>query len=300
MRQINRNIKHLRKSMRLTQDKFAVLVGIKRASVGSYEEDRAIPPADILGKIALACNVSVDELLYQKMDRQERFIEQNLPKKILEETRPIPNQKQEIDPLFASLPLFQFAEPKVEPRIEQKNTAPIYPKFDEIKTEPTRKSSSFLKDSIPYVSFSQIRKFTRETDLDSFGSTLPVLNFPFIPFTENTWAFDAPEDFVMTESVIISALLADYQSIKDGENYLIFFKNGEYLYRRIYNQIRLKGILLTNSDKSGIPSEEFRIENILYLFQPLSYISNSMPKPEAEVDAIRKKINELSNLIGDL
>jgi transcriptional regulator with XRE-family HTH domain len=300
MRQINRNIKHLRKSMRLTQDKFAVLVGIKRASVGSYEEDRAIPPADILGKIALACNVTVDELLYQKMDRLERFIEQTLPEKIVEETRPISIHKQEIDPLFASLPLFQFAEPKEEPKVEQKIEAPVYQRFEEIRTEPKKKSSSFLKDSIPYVSFGQIRKFTRETDLDSFGSTLPVLNFPFIPYTNNTWAFDAPEDFLMAESVIIAALLEDFQTIKDGENYLIFFKNGEYTYRRIYNQIRLKGILLTNSDKAGVSSEEFRIENIQYLFQPLSYISNSMPKPEAEVDAIRKKINELSNLIGDL
>jgi transcriptional regulator with XRE-family HTH domain len=293
MRQVNRNIKHLRKSMRLTQEKFAVLVGIKRASVGSYEEDRAIPPSDILGKIADACKITVDELLYSKLERQERILPEPLTVEI---AKPAPAKVREIDPLFANLPLFQFSEP-------EKEIAPepiISQHIEQFRSEPKKKSSSFLNDSIPYVSFAQIRKFTRETDLDSFGSTLPALNFPFIPYTENTWAFDAPEDFLAANAVIVANMLENFEKIKDGENYLLFFKNGDYAYRRVYNQIPLKGILLTNSDKAGISSEEFDSNNILFIFEPLSYISKTMPKPEAEVSAIRNKINELSNLIGKL
>ena len=302
MRQTNRNIKYLRKSMKLTQEKFAVMVGVKRASIGSYEEDRAIPPADILAKIASACNVSVDELLYHKLDREPRYVSEDTVEKTIVQPKPAPVT---VDPLFASLPLFQNFEPEPilpEPIVEVPKKVPMAEnEYIPTRTaEPKKKAVSYISEGIPYVNGQQIRKFTRETDLDSFSSTLPSLNFPFIPFDNTVWAFDAPEDFLVAKAVIVASLIEEYQNLKDGQNYLIFFKNGEYAYRRIYNQIALKGIILTNSDKSGINSEEFRIENILYLFEPLSYIAQSMPKPEAEVDAIRNKINELSNLIGKL
>ncbi len=279
--------------MKLTQEKFATMVGIKRASIGSYEEDRAIPPTEILVKIAEACKVTLDELLYHKLDREARFQTNQTIENKPSTPKIVP---QVIDPLFASLPLFQNFEPEIEPeeipKIEIEKTIKTY--------NTAKKVNTFLSDGIPYVNASQIRKFSRETDLDSYASTLPSLSFPFIPYSANVWSFDAPEDFLVNDAVIVATLIEDFDTIKDGQNYLIFFKNGDYLYRRIYNQIALKGIILSNSDKSGINSEEFRAENILYLFEPLSYISQNMPKPEAEINSIRNKINELSNLIAKL
>lgn len=50
MSNIASNLKFLRKKSGLTQQQFADLMGIKRASVGAYEENRADPKYDLLKK----------------------------------------------------------------------------------------------------------------------------------------------------------------------------------------------------------------------------------------------------------
>src|ERR1035437_9209379 len=57
------NLKHLRKSKGLTQDKLADKIGINRAMVGSYEEGRAIPKISVIQDIAHYFNISIDQLI---------------------------------------------------------------------------------------------------------------------------------------------------------------------------------------------------------------------------------------------
>jgi len=60
---IIKNIKYLRKRAGMTQEQFAGEIGIKRSSVGAYEEGRAEPQLQTVLKIAEVFNVSVDQLL---------------------------------------------------------------------------------------------------------------------------------------------------------------------------------------------------------------------------------------------
>lgn len=63
MSNISNNLKFLRKKTKITQQQFADLMGIKRASVGAYEEDRAEPKYDLLKKIANHYGISMDSLV---------------------------------------------------------------------------------------------------------------------------------------------------------------------------------------------------------------------------------------------
>lgn len=63
MASIANNLKYLRKKKKLTQQQFADELGIKRASVGAYEEGRAEPKYDLLDKIAQFYGLSMDELI---------------------------------------------------------------------------------------------------------------------------------------------------------------------------------------------------------------------------------------------
>lgn len=65
---IANNLKYLRKKKGLTQQQFAEQLGIKRASVGAYEEARAEPRYDLLDKIADFYNLSMDELVKQEIN----------------------------------------------------------------------------------------------------------------------------------------------------------------------------------------------------------------------------------------
>ena len=70
MSNIPSNIKFLRKKKGLTQQQFADELGIKRSLVGAYEEERADPKYDLLKKIALFFEVSIDDFINDEIDEK--------------------------------------------------------------------------------------------------------------------------------------------------------------------------------------------------------------------------------------
>lgn len=63
MVKLNENIRILRKRLNLTQDQFSNELGIKRSSLGAYEEGRAEPNLMLLQKMAELFKISVDQLI---------------------------------------------------------------------------------------------------------------------------------------------------------------------------------------------------------------------------------------------
>ncbi|MEY5068168.1 MAG: hypothetical protein RLZ47_30 [Bacteroidota bacterium] len=70
MSQISNNLKYLRKKKGLTQQQFADSMEIKRSLVGAYEEDRAEPKYELLKKFAAFYELSMDELVNEKINEQ--------------------------------------------------------------------------------------------------------------------------------------------------------------------------------------------------------------------------------------
>jgi transcriptional regulator with XRE-family HTH domain len=70
MSNIPSNIKFLRKKKGLTQQQFADQIGIKRSLVGAYEEERADPKYDLLKKIALFFDLSIDDFINEIIDEK--------------------------------------------------------------------------------------------------------------------------------------------------------------------------------------------------------------------------------------
>ena len=68
MSKIPSNIKYLRKKKGLSQQQFADQLGIKRSLVGAYEEERADPKYELLKKIALFFDVSVDDFINENIN----------------------------------------------------------------------------------------------------------------------------------------------------------------------------------------------------------------------------------------
>ncbi len=59
---VNKNLKFLRTRAGLTQKQFAEKIGLKQSAIGSYEEERAVPPLDCLLEISDLYKVSMDAL----------------------------------------------------------------------------------------------------------------------------------------------------------------------------------------------------------------------------------------------
>ena len=67
MEYIGENIKYLRKHKGLTQEELAKNIGVNRAMIGSYEENRAAPKLSVIKDIAYFFNVSIDNLIKIKL-----------------------------------------------------------------------------------------------------------------------------------------------------------------------------------------------------------------------------------------
>ena len=63
MEYIGQNIKCLRKSKGLTQEELAKNIGVNRAMIGSYEENRAAPKLSVIQDIAYFFSISIDNLI---------------------------------------------------------------------------------------------------------------------------------------------------------------------------------------------------------------------------------------------
>ena len=51
MKLLNKRFKEIRKEFGYTQEQFANILGIKRCSIGAYEESRANVPLDLIPKL---------------------------------------------------------------------------------------------------------------------------------------------------------------------------------------------------------------------------------------------------------
>ena len=68
MSKIPGNIKFLRKKKGITQQELADQLGIKRSLIGAYEEERADPKYELLKKIAIFFDISIDDFINETID----------------------------------------------------------------------------------------------------------------------------------------------------------------------------------------------------------------------------------------
>jgi hypothetical protein len=116
-----------------------------------------------------------------------------------------------------------------------------------------------------------------------------------LPFftQENLRAFDSPVDFPLQNCILIAEKVSDFNQITEGENYLIISRLHGFKYRRVYNQIQIKGVLLTSADKANIQSQEVKVSEIKEIWKPISYISKAMPLPDISLENIQNKVEGL-------
>lgn len=62
MNLVNKRFKEIRKELGYTQNEYAEILGIKRCSVGAYEENRAMIPIELLPKLLELGDVKKENL----------------------------------------------------------------------------------------------------------------------------------------------------------------------------------------------------------------------------------------------
>lgn len=66
---ISKNIKHLRKQKKITQEELGELIGVKKAAISTYEIGRNFPSVEALLKLVELFKINMEDLFYTDLSR---------------------------------------------------------------------------------------------------------------------------------------------------------------------------------------------------------------------------------------
>lgn len=271
----------------LTQEQFARKIGIKRSLLGAYEEARANPNLDNLMNIAKIFGTTVDNLLKHDMRRMKESKGVPLPQPsqqlaIKEEPEPPRqlsaiidkyyrpgNESPQIAKPVAFQPVPDIPQPSYTNYTKPAETKPVIEK-------PV--TNEKLKQTIEWVSQKDIGEYLSSYAYPEYLKQLPVFQLPTLPPGKYR-GFEAGTDFTYPGAAVIGHFINNWYDIKDGQHYLLVIHKQGIVYRRVYNQVKIKGTLLLSSDTAHVPTHEVSIKEVLEIWEAKAFLCHQMPEP---------------------
>lgn len=336
---VSDNMKYLRKLHGMTQDQFARRMGIKRASVGAYEEQRANPNLDVLKTMSKLFNVSVDDLLkkdLRKIRETPNLLPIDKPSAASLVAEPKEKEPQTLSSIFEQFytppstpprpqstpPTIPNANSVITPIIESpKPPAPIYqsathqptptyqaPTFNNtyengngatVVQSPPNDYEKTTPQSIQYVRLSQLKDYVEQFNQTEYIRRLPTFEFPLLPRATYR-AFEAGDDFTYSGSFLIGQFVGNWYDIADGKLYILVARNLGVVCRRVYNQVKIKGTLLLSSDKATIPTFEVPLKDVLEVWEIKAFFSAVLPEPTVSLDHLKHLVNQMQEELNQI
>lgn len=321
---VSNNIKYLRRLNGLTQEQFSRRIGIKRSLLGAYEEARANPNLENLKTIAQVFGTSVDSLIKTDIRKIRETPGISLGQSttgIMDQVKMPVNdtvstfQKKEVEPQpIAKIIDEYFQEEKEEQSVRSENqfvhnrvnyTIPEqnFTSFSENQHNNNKSLNESLHKSfeirIPYVKRSQIKDYLANYTKTEYIKTLTTFSMPFVN-SEKSRAFEMGSDFPLQNSIVIGNAIDHWTNILDGKFYILITPQQGIIYRRVYNQIKVKGTLLLSSDDSSIPSFEISLKSIAEIWEVSAFMSKELPEPRISLERAKSLIEELSLELNQL
>lgn len=319
---VSNNIKYLRRLNGLTQEQFSRKIGIKRSLLGAYEEARANPNLTNLKNMAAAFGVSVDHLLKNDLRRLRETPDLGIPfnpafkpmAPLMQDDAPAPAAPQPLSTIIA-----KFQPPKPTLRMVARPVAlkPVKPeKFEQAAAQtPTNTANALLtfnnhyqengaaksappeeakspQQTIQWVKHSQGNEYLGNYQSTAFLNRLPVFQLPNLP-SGHYRAFEASEDFTFPGALLVGSFVRNWYDIKDGTHYVLVVKNTGIISRKVYNQVKAKGILLLRSDDAKRSDLEIPIRDVLEVWEIKAFVSQTMPAPNPAHENLKKILGNL-------
>lgn len=312
---VSQNIKYLRRMNGLTQEQFSRRIGIKRSLVGAYEEARANPPLDKLKVIASCFGISVDSLIKQDVrkiretpDLMSAFESQTRPLQntshISEIANDFLNRLQPVSdipvPKPSVFPVYEIGNVAKEITLKSISTEPPFRKFQErsaLVSPPmhqVREPNFQSKPALYFVSKALQNQYISYFHSVSFLENLPQISLP--DFQHDTFrAFEAGDDFPLNDAIVIGKKIESWDEISDGNHYILVTQSNGFLYRRVYNQVKIKGTLLISSDLRNFSSFELSAKEVKEIWEAKGFISRQLPKPSLAIGRVEELLDELKH-----
>jgi hypothetical protein len=148
------------------------------------------------------------------------------------------------------------------------------------------------QQAIQWVSSQLAHEYLAHHQNPAFLNRLPTFQLPNLP-SGNYRAFEAGDDFAFPGALLVGLFVRNWYEIRDGGCYLFVLRHQGMQYRRAYNQVKTKGVLLLSSDKPGISSSEVSIKEVLEVWEVKAFVSLTLPEPGLPVERISQLVEDL-------
>ena len=260
-----KNFRFLREEKDITQTDMGVELGFSRASVDAYEDGRAMPPYPKLKIIADYFEYSIEEITEEKLWNSQ-------------ETKR--NQADQVP--------IKFEEESTADLRDQLKALNI-----ELREEKTVSNKQQNDPTIALVGKKDFEKYLSNT-WNSLESSLKRIMFEMSE-QKVYRAFEAGVDFPVKESLIIGSKANILTEIMDGERYLIVSERYGFLYRRVFSQLRTKGIMILSGEVEHVEVSEIHIRDIKEVWKIEAFYSKTLPETNQDISRALKLAEDLSD-----
>ena len=171
----------------------------------------------------------------------------------------------------------------LKPSFERELYVAPTPKIDQ--TKPQALDNQSVNQNISLVQRSLFSEYIAQNTNIYFLKTLPTFTIPTLAAGDYR-AFEAGEDFAFEGASLIGILIDNWQAINDGMNYVLVTKSQGIIYRRVYNQIKIKGTLLLSTDNNRFPSSEISFMDVIETWEIKAFVSHILPQPSTPYNKI--------------
>lgn len=253
---IGHNIKYLRKEKGFTQQELADRLGIRRASIGAYEECRATPRYSTIEKMSDLFDITIDDIVRKDL-REFSLVELREQNKQLAQdytgkhVRVLPITTDRIGRQFVDFVSNQkaaagylngFADPEY---IEE------LPKF-----------------YLPNMGPGSFRAFEISGD-----SMLPL----------------------QSGTIIVAEYVENWLDIKNGQTYVVVSDSEGVVYKRVFSNVSEQqgGSLTLKSDNTNYSPFDIDIQDVRELWKAKMFLSSEFPEPDMSLEKLQSMVMDL-------
>lgn len=267
---VSENIRYLRKLKGYTQQQFAERIGIKRSLLGAYEEARANPNEIYLDSMAEVLGVPVEHLLHKDLREMGRRL--------------------------GAGTILRLNPERVNTDQNNSSSESAIPSTDK-KQKDTAQTDLFSENEVNPAS--QVNKPQElksaaspedDTFLDWFSSVISE--------RKDLRLFSSIDDVPVAGLKMVGERLSDLESIRNNELYLLETSDGKLLYRRVFNQLAIKGTLILSSDYPNKPTIELTRKEIKTAYHYLASLQTTAPSISVPLHRIKELNDEIARILS--
>ncbi len=253
------NIKLLRQRRGRSQEEVALALDVKRSSYSGYENGTAEPHLLLLVKISEYFKISLDKLLKHDLTA---LSESQLG--ILERGGDVDMTGRRLRVLATTVHRDNTDNIEVVPQAAKAGYAAGYADPEYISVLPAF--------HMPFLS--RDRKYR----------TFPISGDSMPPVGDGSW--------------VTGEYVQNWQTLRDGQPYIIVTREEGIVFKMVYDQVKEKGSLMLCSTNPAHPPYEVPIGEVLEIWKFVHFISHEMPEPNLSRDDLARSVVELGREVG--